>query len=34
MFKTRNDLPEGARVKAVEVLNARLTGSMISVRGK
>jgi starvation-inducible DNA-binding protein len=24
MFKTKNDLPEGARVKAVELLNARL----------
>ena len=25
MFKTKNDLPEGARAKAVELLNARLT---------
>src|SRR5262249_509489 len=24
MFKTRNDLPEAARVKAIELLNARL----------
>src|ERR1700747_1422825 len=24
MFKTKNDLPEGTRVKAVELLNARL----------
>src|SRR5215475_2977808 len=24
MFKTRNDLPEGVRAKAVELLNARL----------
>ena len=24
MFKTKNDIPEAARVKAVELLNARL----------
>jgi len=27
MFKTKNDLPEASRVKAVELLNARLADS-------
>ena len=28
MFKTKNDLPEGTRVKAVELLNARLADAI------
>jgi starvation-inducible DNA-binding protein len=28
MFKTKNDLPEGARVKVVELLNARLADAI------